>query len=59
MHKELGSRKKYLDKRLSSVSKIIFYYMKSLCADPSLSSFFHGALDILIRQDNIEAVANV
>ena len=59
IHEELESRKKHLGKRLSSVGRIIFYDMKTPCAGPSQSSFFHKALDILIGQDNLESVGNV
>ena len=54
MHEELENRKKHLGKRLSHIGRIIFYYMKSPCADPSQSSLFHRALDILIQQDNLK-----
>ena len=59
IHEELESRKKHLGKRLSRVDRKIFYDMRSPCVGPSQSRFFHRALDILIRQDNLESVGNV
>ena len=56
IHKELERRKKHLGKRISRVGGIIFYDMKSPCAGPLQSSFFHRPLDTLIQQDNLESV---